>query len=109
MTATETATRCRRCNRKLTGAKSIASGYGPTCAKRMTADTADFTPEQVAKALQVIADGGVARIPSKHFHGLHMVRGTYREYHASTTDCGCAAGQEGRLCYHVAAVRLAAA
>ncbi|WP_239404523.1 DUF6011 domain-containing protein [Frankia sp. Cj3] len=101
--------RCGRCHRVLTDAKSIASGYGPTCVKRVAADLADYSPEQVAKALTVIKTGGVIRVTSKIFRGLHEVRGTYRTYQVTATDCTCTGALERGDCYHIAAVRLATA
>ncbi|EFC80173.1 DUF6011 domain-containing protein [Parafrankia sp. EUN1f] len=98
--------RCIRCNRTLRGAKSVAAGIGPTCAKKVAAETADYSPEQAAKAVRLVAAGEVVKAPSKAFHGLHLVRGTY---YATTTDCSCEGAQAHMACYHTLAVRLTVA
>ncbi|MCK9929444.1 DUF6011 domain-containing protein [Frankia sp. Mgl5] len=110
MTATTTAhTNCGRCGRKLTDPKSIATGYGPVCARKVATETTEFSPEQVAKAVRLVAAGGVERTRSRHFHGLYLVAGAYGTYQATTSDCTCQGAAEHGGCYHIAAVRLALA
>lgn len=100
---------CGRCGRKLTTAKSIATGYGPTCARKVAADVAGYSPEQTAKAVRLVAAGAVVRVPSRRFHALHEVRGAYATYRTTTTDCTCQGAAEHGGCYHQLAVRLTVA
>lgn len=105
MAATTNTTTCKRCGRTLTSKKSRATGYGPTCAKIVRSDTADYTPEQTAKALRLVQGGGVRRIPSKYFR-LFEVDGTYTTYETDGIDCTCQGAREHGTCYHVEAVRI---
>jgi Family of unknown function (DUF6011) len=102
--------RCLRCGRILTAAASIAANYGPICRARiraaaLTAALAEFTAAQVAKARELLADGGL--VPSTR-------AGVYRSvdsdgvtvYLTHWAACSCAAGRHERPCYHRAAVRI---
>mgnify|MGYP001582811941 CR=1 FL=1 len=106
MATTETRCKNPKCNRVLRSAKSIATGYGPTCAKKIAADTAEFTPEQTAKALRVIQGGGVARVRGSKIGPLFQVAGTYQTYYANPFDCTCQGAADHGSCYHIEAVRL---
>jgi hypothetical protein len=57
----------------------------------------DFTTEQVGKARELIADGGIVR--TRPSDGVTL-------YSAHFAGCSCPAGIHGRRCYHVAAVRI---
>ena len=61
--ATTPAARCLRCRRALTAAASISAGYGPGCRALIRAaaltSPAEFTAAQVARARELIADGGL--------------------------------------------------
>lgn len=103
-TATHTTT-CKRCGRTLISPSSVATGYGPTCARIIRTQTADYTPEQTAKAFRLVQEGGVTRIPSKHYR-LYAVQGTYTTYQSDGIDCTCAGAREYGTCYHVEAVRI---
>jgi hypothetical protein len=103
--------RCLRpgCGRKLTSAKSVAAGYGPVCLRKirqaqLDEARADFTPEQAAKADELIRDGGIiAQAPglfeavSSKGDGLYATDGR---------SCTCPAGAKDRRCYHLLAARV---
>ncbi len=108
MTGTDATTKCRRCNRKLTAAASVAAGYGPGCIRKVRADVTDYTPEQTAKALRVVETGGVRKVRGGT-DALFQVRGTYNTYWTSYTDCSCLGMADHGDCYHVESVRLAVA
>jgi Family of unknown function (DUF6011) len=108
--------RCLRpgCHRALTAPASIAAGYGPVCRRRIR-DAAiaeavkGFTAEQVEKAQQLIADGGL--VPTRHPGVFRAVAsdGT-STYLAHAATCNCRAGLRRRNpCYHSLAVRILAA
>lgn len=101
-----TNTHCNRCHRPLTSAKSIKKGYGPTCAQKIrNAPTSDFKAEQIAKAHELIEDGGVVHLKSKVFQTV-STDGT-EIYKTAPTACTCPAGIKGQhVCFHIAAVRL---
>lgn len=105
MASTDTTTKCRRCHRPLRDAKSIAAGYGPTCIRRVRADTADFTPEQTAKAVRLIQDSSVTRIRGG-VDALYQITRGHVTYWTSATDCTCTGAQTTGGCYHIEAVRL---
>lgn len=96
---------CKRCGRPLTSKKSRAAEYGPTCARIVRAETADYSPEQTAKAFRLVTGGGVTRIPSRNYR-LYAVQGTYGTYQTDGIDCTCAGAREHGTCYHVEAVRI---
>lgn len=98
------------CRRILRSAASIAAGYGPVCRSRiraaaLSAVVRDFKAPQVAKAQELITDGGL--IPTSR-------RGVFRTvssdgtttYLSHTAACTCPAGLRGRPCYHIAAARI---
>lgn len=105
-----TATKCRRCGRVLTSAKSIADGYGRTCKARVAAALAaveldGFSAEQVSKAADVIADAAI--VPSSS-RGLYIVVASDGDdrYLTGAQQCSCKAAQYGRACYHRAAATI---
>jgi hypothetical protein len=110
------ATRCLRCRRGLTAATSISAGYGPGCRARIRAATftttssAEFTAAQVARARELLADGGL--IPA-HRAGIYQSVSSdgAAVYLTHGAGCTCPAGARGngRTCYHRAAAWILAA
>lgn len=108
-------TKCRRCHRVLRSAESIARQMGRTCARRVRQESAaksilvEFTPVQVEKVRELLADGGIARV-TRHLYLAVASNGTDR-YEVDTTaaSCTCKAGERGVRCYHLGAALLAAA
>jgi len=96
-------TRCRNCHRQLRDPKSVARGYGPKCAARISARvarvTATFKPAQVQKATVLIATGQIVPSGTDSFYSV-------RGYRTDATLCTCPAGQHGRVCYHLVAARI---
>ncbi|UOX85309.1 SWIM zinc finger family protein [Amycolatopsis sp. FBCC-B4732] len=70
---------------------------------------ANYSPVQVEKVRQLLADGGIARVDRTTFTVVAS-DGVHR-YEVSTAhaSCTCKAGEHGRRCYHVAAAQLAVA
>lgn len=116
MTATQTTAKCTRCGRSLRAAASVAKGFGRACAAkiRQAAKVAPFKPAQVAKAEELIADGGIVAIRGRRAFRAVSTDGT-RTYLTAPQTCTCAAGLKSeradqRVCFHrVAATILAAA
>jgi hypothetical protein len=57
-------TNCLRCGRRLSSAKSVATGYGPTCTRKVKAAAkaeivAQHKPQAIAKAEELIEQGGI--------------------------------------------------
>jgi hypothetical protein len=106
------ATRCLRCRRSLTATSSISAGYGPGCRARIRAaalatSSAEFTAAQVARARELLADGGL--IPT-HRAGVYQSVSSdgATTYFTHRAGCTCPAGTRGngRTCYHRAAARI---
>lgn len=116
MTSTTTATtRCTRCHRVLRSATSIANKIGRTCARRARQEAAaklvlaTYTPVQVEKVRELLADGGVARV-TRHLYLAVASNGVDRyEIDTAASSCTCKAGERGIRCYHLGAALLAAA
>jgi uncharacterized Zn finger protein len=117
MTATQTTARCTRCGRVLRAAKSIAAGYGRGCQAKIRAAikaevVAKFKSTAVAKAEQVIADGGIVAVRTAGTPVFRVVASNGVDtYLTAPQACTCPAGLRGQhTCYHqVAAAILAAA
>lgn len=115
MTATQTTAKCI-CGRTLRAAKSVARGYGPRCFAKIqqAAKVAPFKPAQIAKAEELIADGGIIAIRGRRAFRAVSTDGT-RTYLTAPQGCTCAAGLKSeradqRVCFHrIAASILAAA
>lgn len=113
MTTTKTPTAtCRRCKATLRSTRSVAKGIGPTCERNERREAAvvaaGFKPATVAKAKELIADGGIVAIRGRRVFRAVSSDGT-RTYLAAKQGCSCPAGVKGRTCYHVAAATLLAA
>ncbi|MFI5525009.1 DUF6011 domain-containing protein [Streptomyces platensis] len=109
MNAAATTTRCLHCRRPLASPRSIANGYGPTCARRIraaeaTADLADYKTAQIDSARELITDGAIIPIRSVAFIAI-STDGT-ETYRTAPTACTCPAGLKARRCYHTAAARM---
>lgn len=112
-TASQTA-RCLRCGRALRSPASVRASYGAWCrakirAAALAAAVADFTAAQVARARELISDGGL--VPTRRTGVFRAVssdgQGSYLT-HAAT--CNCPAGLRSRkACYHSLAVRIVSA
>lgn len=110
----EVTTRCLRCGRLLHSAKSRAAAYGPVCRARiraaaLAAAVADFTAAQVAKARELISDGGL--VPTRRAGVFRAVSSDGQaSYLAHAAACNCPAGLRSRkACYHSLAVRIVSA
>lgn len=116
MTATQTTARCLRCSRVLRSVKAVADGMGRTCKAKVAAaaQTIEAKPAQVAKAQELIADGGIIAIRGRRAFRTVSTDGT-RTYLTAPQTCTCAAGLKSeradqRVCFHrIAASILAAA
>lgn len=109
MTTTKTTARCARCGRALTSARALRTGYGPTCYTKVRAAAreaaAQHKAHQVAKATELLEDGGV--VPATRT-GVYYTVGTEGEiYKTARTGCTCPAGLRGKYtCYHRIAVEI---
>ncbi|HJT02044.1 MAG TPA: DUF6011 domain-containing protein [Pseudonocardiaceae bacterium] len=106
-------TKCKRCGRKLTSQRSVARGYGRTCAAkvaRIEAVIATYQPMQIDKALEAIEQTAIvpASDPARF---VAVSSDGERNYivDSALRMCSCPAGQHGRMCYHLAAADLLAA
>lgn len=115
MNAKAETTNCGRCGRRLTSATSITNGYGRTCKNKVkqaaqAAAVAAFKPAQIAKAQELIADGGIVAIRDRRIFRAVSSDGT-RTYLTAPQACNCAAGLKARhACFHrIAATILTAA
>lgn len=111
-TAAPTAS-CKSCHRPLRAAQSVALGRGPVCqAKyeaRIAAAAKTEPADRVAKAVELVEDGGVVR---DGFLWLATSSDGHTRYEVNPGagdhgTCTCTAGQYGRRCYHVVAAVLA--
>lgn len=110
-----TTAKCTRCHRTLRSATSIAAGMGRTCARKARQEAAaklvlaNYTPVQVEKVRELLADGGVQRVDRTTW--LAVASNGIDRYEVSTAhaSCTCKAGQNGRQCYHLGAALLLAA
>lgn len=110
-TTTDHRPRCLKCRHVLRSTKSIARGYGPTCAKYIKENAAiaatDFKPAQVEKALELIELGAIIRTVRELLFEAVSSNGTERyTVDAGTRACTCKAGERGVRCYHLAAAQI---
>ena len=118
MAATQTTAKCQGCGRVLRAAKSIAAGRGRRCLAKVREAVqvvaSAFKPAQVAKAEELIADGGIVAIRGRRAFRAVSSDGT-RTYLTAPQTCTCTAGLKSertgqRVCFHrIAASILAAA
>jgi hypothetical protein len=107
-------THCLRCGRTLTSAKSIATGYGPTCTRKVRESAraqviATYKPAQVAKAEELIEQGGIIPLRARRIFTIISSDGTHT-YKTAAQACTCPAGIKGRfVCYHRIAAQIIAA
>jgi hypothetical protein len=105
-------TNCLRCGRALRSAKSTATGYGPTCTRKVKAaavtQATSFKPAQIAKAVELIEQGGVIPLRRNVFRTVSS-DGT-RSYLTAPQACNCAAGLKGKhMCFHRIAAQIVTA
>jgi hypothetical protein len=106
-------TNCLRCGRKLTSAKSTAAGYGPTCTRKVKAAAKDkviaqYKPAQVAKAEELIEQGGIIPFRGRRVFTVISSDGS-ATYKTAPQGCTCPAGIKGRhVCYHRIAAEIIA-
>lgn len=97
--------RCLRCGRALRSAKSVATGYGPTCQRKVREAAraqvvAQYKPQLVAKAEELIEQGGIIALRGRHVFQVVASNGT-DTYKTAPQGCTCAAGLKGKhVCYH---------
>jgi hypothetical protein len=109
------ATRCLRCRRALSAAASVSAGYGPGCRARiraaaLTASPAEFTAAQIARARELLADGGL--IPTSRagiYQSVSSDGAAVYLTHGAGCTCPAGARGNGRTCYHRAAAWILAA
>lgn len=97
------------CGRKLTNPASRRAGYGPVCKRRIrqAVTSAVAKDEQLAKAVELIEDGGIVPVSRPGVFAAASSDGTtiyVVDVNAGT--CTCPAGQHGRYCYHLAAAQI---
>lgn len=96
---------CLRCGRRLSSAKSVAAGYGPTCTRKVKAAAkaqvvSQYKPTLVAKAEELIEQGGIIALRGHHVFQVVASNGT-DTYKTAPQGCTCAAGVKGKyVCYH---------
>lgn len=108
------AAHCLRCGRALRSPASVRASYGAWCrakirAAALAAAVADFTVAQVAKARELISDGGL--VPTRRAGVFRAVSSDGQgSYLAHAATCNCPAGLRSRkACYHSLAVRIVCA
>jgi hypothetical protein len=112
--ATTEHTNCLRCGRKLTSTKSVATGYGPTCTRKVKAAAkaqviAQHKPHLVAKAAELIEQGGIVPLRARRIFTVISSDGT-AAYKTAPQACTCPAGLKGRfVCYHRIAAQIVTA
>lgn len=97
------------CGRKLTAAKSRREGYGAVCKRRIrdAAATVVAPDEQMAKAAELIDDGGIVPVSRPGMYAATSSDGTtIYVIDVNAGACTCKAGQHGRYCYHLAAAQI---
>lgn len=113
-TTAATHTNCLRCGRALKSAKSVATGYGPTCTRKVkaaakTEAVTAFKPAQVAKAVELIEQGGIIPLRARRIFTVISSDGT-ASYKTAPQACTCPAGLKGRfVCYHRIAAQIVTA
>lgn len=103
---------CRRCRATLRAPASVAAGIGPRCAA-IEAAFGGLNDKQRDKALEVIADGGVARTSRPGVFRVVSSDGSSVHLCSLNGNCTCGWGlrrhtASAKTCYAVAAARLTA-
>lgn len=105
--------KCHRCGRTLTDPRRIATGYGRTCARKITEATrvavATQPADRIAKATEAIETGAVVRRIHNLFQVVSSDGHTVYDVDLAAGSCTCRAGQFGRACFHRTAAALLAA
>lgn len=102
--------KCARCHRVLTGRRSIARGMGEVCARktREALTRATHKPATVAKALELIEDGGLVPVRGNRVFRVVASNGV-DSYLTAREACNCPGGLRAKYtCYHRVAVELVA-
>jgi hypothetical protein len=106
---------CHHCGRPLRSAHSLALGYGPTCARRITAaaalvDLDAYQTDQVTRALELIAEHAIVGTRARHrFVAVSSHGDANYDVDADNDTCTCPAGERAVRCYHLAAASILAA
>lgn len=105
-------TRCRHCGRTLRSTRSVALGYGPTCARKIRKATAvqaiSSKPDAITKAVELIEQGGIVAVRGRRVFAVISSDGA-RTYKTAAQGCTCPAGIKGRhVCYHRIAAQILA-
>ena len=103
---------CLRCGRVLRSTKSVAAGYGPTCARHIrkatTTQASAHKPAAIAKAVELIEQGGILPLRGRRVFTVISSDGT-ATYKTAPAACTCPAGIRGRhICYHRVAAQILA-
>lgn len=110
---TNSTRQCTRCGRTLHSADSIARGYGRTCQRKIREAAALVTckPAALAKAQELIADGGIIPVKTKRIRVFAVISSNGTSHYLTAPQaCNCAAGLRGHaVCYHRVAAQLIAA
>jgi hypothetical protein len=106
-----TRSHCARCGRRLKSARSIARGYGTTCAARISAatrviDVTAWQPTQVDSARELIEDAAIVAVNTRRSIFRSVASRGDAQYLTTPAGCNCPAGLRGRQCYHRAAVSI---
>jgi hypothetical protein len=102
---------CQDCGRRIWAAASVAAKRGSGCRAKIRraarAAQADVKPGQLAKAVELIDDGGIVPVSRPGIYAATSSDGT-TIYVTNLNDgtCTCPAGQHGRYCYHLAAASI---
>jgi SWIM zinc finger len=107
--------KCLNCGRvrhfRSAAAAAKAAPSGRICAARIRNVAAvvelPCKPEQHAKALELIEDGGIVRTSRPGVFAVSSSDGsTVYVTDANAGTCSCAGGQHGRYCYHLASAEI---
>ena len=104
---------CLRCGRVLRNAQSIALGYGPTCSAHIrkatkTAAVAAHKPASIAKATELIEQGGILPLRGRRVFTVISSDGS-STCKTAPQGCTCPADVRGRhVCYHRVAAQILA-
>ena len=100
---------CQDCGRRIWAAASIAARRGSGCRAKLRAAirVSDAKAEQVAKAAELIDDGGIVPTSRPGVYAATSSDGT-TIYVVNLNDqtCTCPAGQHARYCYHLVAATI---